>query len=162
MADFRLREDADEFFRHIQTTAPFRTKWDVYHLCAMVGLFGQRSSDPTEEGIAAPVFVQYMIDEYKPIELILVALILLAQMARVGYRIEDRQEIQQLLAQLIDPRASALGQEGVTLLNRYASGGFDLLVERYGDVPPRVPEEFLTRYVSILDEVVHEANHIAV
>lgn len=162
MADFRLREDTDEFFRHLRNQAPFQSKWDVYHLCAMLGLFGQRSSDPNDEGIAAPVFVQYVIDDYKPVELILVSLLLLAQMARVGYRVEDRTEIQRLLSQLINPRAQALGPEGVDLLNRYASGGFDLLLERYGDAAPRTPEEFLVRYSKILDDVIENADHLFV
>jgi hypothetical protein len=162
MADFRLREDADEFFRHLKDQSPFRSMWDFYHLCSMLGVFGQRSSDPSEEDIAAPVFVQHVIDDYKPTELIVVALILLAQMAKVGYRVEDRKAVQRLLTQLINPRAPGLGPEGVTLLNRYASGGFDLLVERYGDVAPRTPEEFLPRYAKLLDEVIQGADHIFV
>ncbi len=162
MADFRLREDADEFFRHIQGAQPIKSKWDIYHLCAMLGLFGQRSSDPGEAGIPAPVFVQYVIEDYKPVELIFVSLLLLAQMARVGYRVEDRKEIQELLSQLVNSRALALGAEGVALLNRYASGGFDLLVERYGDAQPRSPEEFLPRYAEILDELIDTADHLFV
>lgn len=156
MPDFRLRQDTEDFFRYVKDTAPLQTKWDLYYLCAIVGLLGRRTSDPAEEDISAPVFVQQVIEGYKPIELILVALLLMAQMSRVGYRAEDKKEIQRLLGQLVDPRAQALGSEGAGILNRYASGGYDLLIERYGDVPPRAVEDFLPRYTDILSELIGE------
>ena len=146
MADFRLRGEVDEWFRHIQRQDPFKTKFDRYYLCVLLGLAGGLESDPQD----AIGFVDSFVEDYEDHQLLLTALLLRADLHLFGIELEDRDEVRDHLGKLVGP--AGLTAKGVSRLNRYASGGFDLLVARYGTALPYSPEEFLPRYVEILKE----------
>lgn len=144
MADFRFPKQADHWFRKISKIEPFNTKFDRYYLCVLLGLAGRRDSNPGD----APGFVDNVVDDYIPQKLLLVGLLLRAELRHYGIELEDRDDVRSSLAKLVGP--SGLTAHGVSRLNAYASGGFDLLVERYGDAQPWSVEEFLPKYVEIL------------
>ena len=152
MPDFRLRKDAENWFKHIAEEPPLTTKFDLYYLCLMLGLAARRASDPVKSGTSAPGFVDQFVREYKGQERLILGLLLRAELAGPGYEPDERDEVRQTLAGLVE--GNGLSDKGVSRLNEYASGGFDALQERYGDVAPYSTEEFLPRYVGLLREVV--------
>jgi hypothetical protein len=151
MADFRLRTDTTEWFAHIERKPPLRTLFDLYYLCALLGIASRRRSDPRDSG-NAPVFVQHVIDEYRPQELLIAGLLLRAELAHYGYDLSDREAVQAQLASLVGP--GGISDQGAETLNQYASGGFDLLQERYGEAKPETTAQFLPKYVELLAEAI--------
>lgn len=149
-AEFRFRKQAEQWFKHIAENDPFRTKFDRYYLCLLLGLAGRRESNPSESD-EAPGFVDYFIEDYEQQQLLIVGLLLRAELEHFGIELDDRDDVRKKLEQLIGSKG--LTRHGVARLNAYASGGFDLLVERYGEAQPRSVEEFLPRYVEVLHEV---------
>jgi len=150
MADFRLKRQVDRWFGRIGDKEPFKTKFDRYYLCVLLGLAARRESDPED----APGFVDSFVDDYKAQQLLLVGLLLRAELVHFGIELDDRDDVRKNLGRLVGP--SGLTTHGVNRLNAYASGGFDLLVQQYGDVQPFTPEEFLPRYVRILETAADE------
>ena len=151
MADFRLRADAEGWFKHISKQSPFTTKFDTYYLCLLLGLACRRHSNPSDAG-DAPGFVSEFTSEYRMHQLSLVGLLLIAELTRFGTGPRDRVEVRRLLSDLVEP--GGLSAEGVARLNEYASGGFDHLQEVYGDIKPMAPEEFLPRFADILRDAI--------
>lgn len=150
MAEFRFRRQADHWFKHIGEKEPFKTKFDRYYLCVLLGLAGRRESNPMD----APGFIDYFVDDYARQKLLLVGLLLRVELAHFGIELEDRDDVRDSLDRLVGP--SGLTAHGVSRLNAYASGGFDLLIEQYGEAQPYTPEEFLPRYVEILGTTAAE------
>lgn len=151
MAEFRLRKDAEDWFKHIGDRAPFKTKFDRYYLCLMVGLAARRPSNPTEGGVQAPEFVQRFVEDYRGYELLVLGLLLRAELARLGFSLDERDEVRTTLAELVEPQG--LSAAAIAKLNEYASGGFEVLLERYGAAPYSA-EEFLPRYATLMSELV--------
>lgn len=151
MSEFRLRADTQDWFSRVGRTPPLRTLFDLYYMCALLGLASRRRSDPTDTG-NAPVFVQHIIDDYRPQEILIVGLLLRAELAHYGYDLSDRDAVQTQLASLVGP--AGLSDHGADTLNQYASGGFDLLQERYGQARPETTAEFLPRFVDLLAEAI--------
>ena len=148
MADFRFRRDAEDWFKHISSKPPLSTKFDLYYLCLMAGLAGQHSSQPQY----APGFVDHFIEEYRPVSHIIIGLLILAEMRRMGIELKDRHDMSRLVEKMLCP--SGLSNEGVAKCDSYASGGYELLVEKF--TTPYSIEEFLPRYQGYLHELSKE------
>jgi hypothetical protein len=150
MAEFRLRKDAETWFKHIAGKPPFATKFDLYYLCLLLGIVSRRVSAPTD----APGFVDAFVEHYQQQSLLLIGLVLLAELRRLGCGLEERAEVRRQLARLVGPGGPS--SEGVNTLNTYASGGFDYLQERYGDAPPFSAEEFLPAFIDLVRAAAEE------
>lgn len=148
MADFRIRKDAEDWFKHIADKSPFNTKFDLYYLCLMLGLAARRRERPSE----TTAFVDYFVEDYRDQELIIDSLLFVSELNRLGYGLDEREEIEEVLSKLLDK--NGLNNEGVIELNAYASGGFEILLEDYGDAVPYSTEEFLPKYVKLLKETI--------
>ncbi len=147
---FRLRVDAEKWFRHISGQPPFNTKFDVYYLCLLLGLAGRRTSESSTQQPKSN-FVDNFVTDYKPFSLLILGLLLRAEVVHYGYDLDEKMEVMKVLKELATPQG--VSGEGVLKLNRYASGGFDILLDKFGKEPYSA-EEFFTSYVDILQEVV--------
>jgi hypothetical protein len=148
---FRLRQQAEEWFKYIfKQDGPIQRKFDVYYFCLMLGLATSKLEKPED----APEIVDYFITEYKPVQRIIIGLLLIAELHRMGTDLSDRKSLQKLMDEYLDPTNPAnLTDAGFSRLNDYAAGGFTFLAEQLEDKPHRV-EDFLQLYVRILDRVV--------
>lgn len=155
MADFRLRKQAQSWFKHIADTHPFKYKFDIFYLCLLLGVSARRSSKPTD-GDSAPGFVDEFVGEYKTQSMIIIALLLRLEIARMGIELDDRAGVRGVLSEFLG--IADVNSAGVNRLNEYASGGFDVLQEKYGDEAPRTPEEFFPRYLEILYSEVNTSD----
>ena len=147
MAEFRLRADAESWFKHVANKPPLKTKFDLYYFCLMAGLASQRRSSPSD----AQGFVDSMPEDYKQVQEMIVGILLLTEIDRLGVELTERDDVRRILETVVD--TSGLSTEGVAKLNEYASGGFDVIQEQGFSQPYHLPE-FLLAYNQLLQELI--------
>jgi len=154
MAFFQMRDDAMKWFHDLyrdeKKEKPFEIKYDLYYLCLMLGISYQRTSDPTAHGRKSTGFIDHLPQSYKPTQRLVSGLLLRAELRGQGIEIDEKESVRELIDELIDP-ATGFSDYAVTQLNRYASGGFDLLVETLPD-RPRTSPEFFRVYLELLED----------
>ena len=145
---FRLSPGVEQWFSHLDGKAPFRTKFDLYYLCLMLGLASGRRADP-----AGPDFIDYFVDTYKSSQRLIAGLLTVAELKKLGIDMEDKAAVRKVIAELFDPAApTGLSDEGIKSLNRYASGGFAHLTEAVEK--PHHAEAFLPEYHQLLQSAI--------
>lgn len=158
---FRIRTDAKEWFKDLrEKEKAFRTDFDAYYFCFLAGIAARRKttvpSDETEE------FIRYFPDRYSARGKLLVALFLTAELQFQGVAFNEKQYVHSAISGLVDPTAQHyMTEAGVKEFNRYANGGFDVLVEWFED-KPRSIETFLRMFKIRLDEHLNMANAVNV
>ena len=148
---FRLSPGAEQWFSHLDGKPPFRTKFDLYYLCVMLGLAIGRKADST-----GPEFIDYFVDTYKASQRLIAGLLTIAELKKLGINMEDKAAVRKVIAEIFDPNGpTGLSDEGMKILNRYASGGFAYLSESVEK--PHHPEAFLPEYHQVLHAAVDES-----
>lgn len=156
MADFRIRSDCRTWFQRVLNNSEFRLLlFDPYYLCFLVGVAAGRKSSPTEGGTEATAFVDTFPRPYDQQQRLLLGLMLSAELRRAGVDVTDRSSVNDIVNSLAGP--GGLNAAGVATMNEYASGGFDVLITRYEGEEPWNLEEFMPRYLRILDEVMSQS-----
>lgn len=146
MAYFRLRKDAEKWFREIADAPPFKVKWDVYYLCLMAGFASGRSSESTA---ATDIFERYP-EEYRPARHFLIGLLVIAELKLTGVNRSDKAQVRELFKKLVQPNGTNdLTDLGMKRMNAYASGGYEYLAENRDQRPFSV-EEFLQSYPALI------------
>lgn len=139
---FRMRQDVDEWFKHIFGVGPIKTKFDLYYFCLMIGL----SKGKLAQLQGGQEFIDYFVGDYKSSQRLIMGLFLIAEMSRLGIELNDREEIRNLINKYFDPMTlSHLKDEGFTGFNNYANAGFNFIVENYPESPRKV-EHFIQWY----------------
>lgn len=143
---FRMRDDADRWFRKIADRPPIKTKLDLYYFCLMAGLMRGQLDDVNP---GTDIYIKFP-QEYEGSRYQVLGLLLVAEMHREGLEFNDKQAVQGLIARyLAADSPSNLSAEGFKKANGYASGGFNVLTEHFEDSPQDV-NVFLTRYAALL------------
>lgn len=152
---FRLRPDVDDWFKHIANKEPLKTKFDLYYLCLMMGL----ALSQCERAPSSQEFVQYFVGEYRPVQRLVLGLFIMAEMARRGLDVSDREEVRALINEYLDPTNPAqLKEAGFSRLNDYANAGYNAVVASFG-AKPHQTEAFLQWYSKALAKAVEESPH---
>lgn len=148
---FRLRHDAATWFRFLRNSGYYKMDFDLYYLCLLVGLTARRQEEfGKSEGAD---LVEHFPGEYKASGGLIAGLLVCAEIEGKGIALEERDDVRRELRRLLDPESpSRLSDEGVLLMNRYASGGYDYICERLEE-PPRDVAAFLPRYMELLKSV---------
>lgn len=143
---FRIRKDAEAWFRKVQDKPPIKTKFDLYYLCLMLGLKQGRLDSV---GDASDVYLKFP-QEYEGSRFMIIGLLIAAEMKREGLDYEDRTAVQEMVAKYVatDTPAS-LSAEGFAKVNSYASGGFDILAGELED-PPEDVNVLVARYARLM------------
>ncbi len=144
MADFRMRKDAEQWFKHIASKPPLKTKFDLYYCCLMLGLAAKRKSRPSDAGAAG--FVDHIPEDFKPVQELIVGLLLRAEIESMGVALTERDEVRRMLAELVG--TNGLSADGVSRMNEYSSGGFEALADSMDE--PRTVPEFMFGYEALL------------
>ena len=154
---FRLRQDAEEWMQKIASSHPISSKFDLYYLCVMVGLAKGEMSNPRENGRNAPEFVRVFIEDYKPSQHLIVALLIVAELGRLGITMSEKESVRNCIKRLVKPDSqTGLTDEGIETLNKYASGGFDCIRAKYGYSKPQKTEVFLQNIVNLTRELLED------
>ena len=149
---FRLKPEADDWFKGIYNKGALKTKWDIYYLCLMMGLAGSKASSAT----GAVDLVHYFIEDYKKSSRLIVTLFLSTHLKKLGIELNDRLEAKRVLDEYLDPsNSTALNSDGFRTMNEYAQGGFLLLAENIGNRPDD-QVTFLLRYYDLLNKIASE------
>ena len=142
MQPFRLRKDARTWFKDLYRDKAFKIGFDAFYFCFIAGISAKRKEnialDETEELVA------YFPEKYGSRGKLLVGLFLTRELEELGVTMDDRKEVHATIAQLVSPDApNHLSDEGVREFNRYAHGGYDVLLDWFDDDHPRALETFL-------------------
>lgn len=149
---FRLREDAESWFKELDGKEPAKTKFDLYYFCLMAGLASGRTSDPSAFG--AREIIDEFIQDYQPAQRLLIGLLVAAEVRRGGIDLGEKAAVRAVFTRLVTPASKTqLTDEGMRCMNAYASGGFDYLAESR-DSAPASPEEFIRDFVGLVGEAV--------
>src|SRR5262245_26302550 len=142
--DFAIRKDAREWFRDIR--ADMKLDFDAYYFCFMAGV----SATPGRKKDAAGGDVAALVDTfpgaYSGRGRVMVALFLAKELDYLGVALQEKHAVHQAIARLVDTdAANHLSAEGVSEFNRYAHGGFEVLLEWFED-RPRALDTFLRTF----------------
>ena len=149
---FRLREDAERWFKELDGKEPAKTKFDLYYFCLIAGLASGHTSDPTPFG--AREIIDEFIQDYQPAQRLLIGLLVAAEVRRGGIDLTEKAAVRAVFRRLVTPESKTqLTDEGMRCMNEYASGGYDYLAESRDSVPAS-PEEFIRDFVSIMSDAV--------
>jgi hypothetical protein len=154
--NFRMRQDAENWFSNIRDQKPIKTKFDLYYFCLMVGLATGRRSDPTKHCPEVTDFTDNFVSDYKPYQRLIIGLLIGAELFRSGISVTEKDEVRKLFVDLVDPQnPTNLTDAGMDRLNEYSSGGYDYLAERLDSRPYHV-EEFLRTYAKLLRGTIEQ------
>jgi len=149
---FRLKNEVDSWFSQIHKQGPLKTKFDLYYFCLMAGFSANKKSSSVE-AIASEITDNF-VAEYKPVQRLIIGLLIVAEIKKLGIEITDKDEVQGILIRYTTPESlTHLTEEGLKQLNCYASGGFDYLTKVF-PTKPHTLEEFLRRYTQVVDSAV--------
>lgn len=148
--NFRMRQDAENWFSNIRDQKPIKTKFDLYYFCLMVGLATGRRSEPTKRCAEVTDFTDNFVSDYKPYQRLIIGLLIRAELSRSGISVTEKDEVRKLFVDLVNPQnPTNLTDAGMDRLNEYSSGGYDYLAEKLDSRPYHV-EEFLRSYTKLL------------
>jgi hypothetical protein len=149
---FRIRSDMQKWFSEVAQTGPIKTTFDIYYFCLMAGLLSGRRSEH-----ASTEFVNTFVDDYKPVQTLIMGLLITAELKRLGIDVTEKKRVRELISKLFAPNTPTnLTDEGQRLLNSYASGGFDFISEER-ETKPYAVHEFLLDYPALIERAVEVA-----
>lgn len=150
---FRLRADAEKWFKHIEKD--FAYKFDAYYLCLMAGYAAVRRSPLTSAD--KPAFVDDFPGEYKLQQNLLLGGLIACDLRDRGISVADKAAVQKVVSELLTATGSSthLSAAGAARMNEYASGGFDVLVEKMTGEPHYLAT-FLRAYAKLISELEAE------
>lgn len=146
---FKLPKETRDYFKFIdQKENKFKTIFDKYYLCLMVGFCEERLGKP--EDYESSDFIEGYPQAYADKAPLITGLLINAEMNRQGIDSEDRLSVEGLILNLIDNNSSTkLSEKGIELLNSYAATGMNKIREKItktGDL-----ETFLVHYHRLIN-----------
>jgi hypothetical protein len=146
---FRIRENARSWFKELRDEKMFRTDFDSFYFCFIAGVAVRRKQSISSEETAE--LVDYFPDRYAMRSKLLVALFLTRELQELGVIMSEKGAVHAAIAGLVSPDAqNHLSDSGVREFNRYAHGGFDVLLDWY-DERPRSLDTFLLVFKQRID-----------
>jgi len=152
---FRLSKEARSYFGNINQAASIKqleTDWDKYYLCAMAGIKDRSRVPDEEEPPAGQEFVDYVIKTYDDQRYEIYGSLIAAEIDRQGIPWGQKEEIRQLMLNLLDSETNTrLSEEGTRVLNCYAEKGSRLIRSEIRPQPEL--DQFLSEYYDLLDNL---------
>lgn len=143
---FHIRREADEWFSELSREGNklVRTQFDLYYLFFLKGI-AKRDKNPKNKGSEfLKELIDYFPSDYEGSRNTIVGLLVNAELIRLGISPEDKKEVKEKYQQIIEPESQAkLTSKGFTLMNEYASRGYELFTEELGNNPASLAPEFL-------------------
>lgn len=146
---FKLPIEAREYFKPIdQRSNKFKTLFDKYYLCLMIGFLNEKLGKQEEYENAD--FIDNYPQPYADKAPLITGLLINTEMERQGINSEDRISVEALILELIDNNSiTKLSEKGTELLNCYAAGGMDIIRENIAKNSEI--ETFLVHYHRLLN-----------
>jgi hypothetical protein len=150
MQAFRIREDARTWFRDLrETEKSFKIDFDSFYFCFMAGIAAKRKQSTAIEATAE--LIAYFPEKYSPRGRLLVTLFLARELEFLGVTMDEKRDVHATIAKLVNPDApNHLSDDGVREFNKYAHGGFDVLLDWFDD-RPRTLDSFVRGFKLRID-----------
>ena len=128
-SNFILREDAREWFKPL----PMQSKaklFEAYYYCAIAGLAFKVKSD-VPQGVPPFLAHLHFPEDFNTNSKLLVGLLISSEMEILGIKSGSRKDVYEIVSRIVtNDNSTGLSDEGVSQLNRYASGGFCEIMTR--------------------------------
>lgn len=154
--DFAIRKDARDWFKDVRgdlvalpgtVSAP---DFDAFYFCFIAGITTIRKKDISTAETAA--LVDNFPGPYRNRGRLLIALFLSRELDYLGVTMKEKKAVHAAISRLVDPDATNhLSDDGVREFNKYAHGGYDVLLDWFDD-RPRSLETFLRGFRRKIDE----------
>ena len=156
---FRLRSDAERWFSEILKEG-LEFKFDAYYFCLMAGYAAAQKKPMTSAD--KPAFVDDFPASYKLQQNLLLGGLIDAELRNLLGRsvtIKDKPVVEKTVSRLLSvsvgsTHLSGGPDGGATVINEYASGGFEFLSSRMDQ--PRTLETFLRAFARLISELEAE------
>ncbi len=149
--DFAVRKDARKFFDDIK--GELDMEFDIFYFCFIAGVATLKKKDiPASETDA---LVDNYPGKYKSRGRLLLGLFLSRELDYFGVSIEQKPAVRTAIAKRIDPMAANhLTDAGAREFNKYAHGGFEVLLDWFPD-RPRALHTFLRSFWKKVNEAMN-------
>jgi hypothetical protein len=125
----------------------------------MAGFAARRKADV--ESAAVTDLIDYYPKQFLGRGSLITALLISTELSLAGIDLNERDAVNRTISRLVTPEGSShLTDEGARLMNRYANGGFEALIEHFED-RPRTIETFLRTYHSVIHTLREEVRAVA-
>jgi len=152
---FQMRRDTRKWFSDIRSY--YETDFDTYYLCLIAGLAaGHKPQSPITSDEVADL-VDYFPGKFKSRGRLLLGMLLSKELKSKGINLTEREAVDREIAKYVDPDSpSRMSPLGVSAMNDYAHGGYDILCEYFPE-RPRTIEIFLRTYAQCIESYAGEA-----
>ncbi|QKG23902.1 hypothetical protein ACTIVE_5545 [Actinomadura verrucosospora] len=150
MQPFRIRYDARNWFRDLRDKEKaFSTDFDSFYFCFMAGItMSQKKQVPVSD--TAELIANFP-EKYSGRGRLLVGLFLTRELEELGVTMDEKRAVHRAISSLVSPDApNYLSDDGVREFNKYAHGGFDVLMDWFDD-RPRTIDHFVRAYKRHVD-----------
>lgn len=140
--DFAVSQEARKWFKHIRDE--LELDFDIFYFCFVAGISEGRKKQ------LASTQTDGLVDNfpggYRQHGKLFVALFLCRELDAYGVTMKEGSEVRHEIARLTNPNVpNYLSDDGVREFNKYAHGGFEVLMEWF-DLKPRSLETFLLQF----------------
>ena len=152
---FRIRQDARDWFRYIKADlvapsgTPSAPDFDAFYFCFIAGISKSRKGPAKNDQSASNTaeLVNNFPGPYRSRGRFLVSLFLCTELESLGVRLDNKKTVRSAVANLVNPAAqNYLSDEGTREFNKYAYGGFDVLLDWFDYDHPRTLESFVCSF----------------
>ena len=151
MARFRVRNDAKAWFKDLLEKS-FKLDFDVFYFCFMAGITAGPTRKQSATLEATAELVDHFPEKYRSRGRLLVALFLTRELESLGVVMTEKTSVHSVVARLVSPESpNYLSDEGVREFNKYAHGGYEVLLDWFPDDRPRTLDSFLRTFKRKLD-----------
>jgi len=141
---FFIRREADNWFKELQKHELIRTQFDLYYLFFLKGISKLDKNPKMKNADVLKELIEYFPSEYDGSKNIIVGLLVNTELKRLGIPLDDKENVQKKYNQIVEPESqSKLTTKGFTLMNEYASRGYELFNQELGNKPASLAPEFL-------------------
>ena len=148
--EFRIRKDARDWFRDIQPNltaspgTPSAPDFDAFYFCFIAGITAMRKKDSPTSDTAE--LVENFPGPYRIRGRHLVSLFLCKELDYLGVTLNEKSTVHAEIRRLVHPSTpNYLSDHGVREFNKYAHGGYEVLLDWYDD-RPRTLETFIRSF----------------
>jgi len=145
---FELSNGAQTYYKHIiqrSKSGRFKLQFDFYYLCCILGMLkGKFPQLESGNEISRTFPNEYYKQRYH-----IIGLLIDAEIRRTGLDQKNRDNLEKFMLKLVSmDNPTHLSDEGEKYLNRYAEGGYQLIVEEIGIIDDFT--SFMIKYYDLL------------
>jgi len=145
---FELSDGAQTYYKQINQrskSGKFGIQFDFYYLCCILGMLkGKFPQLESGNELTRTFPAEYYKQRYH-----IIGLLIDAEIKRTGLDPQNRDNLEKFMLKLVSmENPTHLSDEGEKYLNRYAEGGYQLIVEEIGVIDDYT--SFMIKYHSLL------------